>query len=115
MSNYVVTPLSAASSPVDAVMSQAQTANPNQKPPDVRAPDVEGWEAIRGSESPALFEQFLKEYPDSQYAGAARLKLAVLRNSKARTSTSSAPPDLPAKRCSGAETSSERSRTCARP
>lgn len=42
------------------------------------APDLEAWEAIRSSKSPELFEQFLREYPSSQYAGAARLKLAAL-------------------------------------
>ena len=88
------TPVSAASAPADAAAPQA-AANSNQKPPDLRPPDAEGWEAIRGSDSPALFEQFLKEYPDSQYAGAARLKLAALRSSKATPATSSPSPGDP--------------------
>jgi formylglycine-generating enzyme required for sulfatase activity len=41
------------------------------------APDVEAWNEIRTSSDLRLFEQFLKEYPSSQYAGAARLRLAA--------------------------------------
>ena len=48
-------------------------------PSQMLAPDAEGWEAIRGSSAIELFEAFLKEYPKSQYAGAARLKIAALR------------------------------------
>jgi TonB family protein len=84
------------SAAVDAPLSQAQTATPTQKPPDARSPDAEGWEAIRGSNSPALFEQFLKEYPDSPYAGAARLKLAALRNSAAPSGAPPIPSAAPA-------------------
>jgi hypothetical protein len=56
--------------------------------PGVPAPDVEAWNAVRGSNSAALFEQFLKEYPNSQYAGAARLRLAALGSVAAGPATS---------------------------
>jgi TonB family protein len=82
--------LSAGSLLLSATTSQTQTADAGQKPSDGHAPDAEGWEAIRGSNSPALFEQFLKEYPNSQYAGAARLKLAALG--------SATTPKLPARK-----------------
>jgi formylglycine-generating enzyme required for sulfatase activity len=36
------------------------------------------WESIKDSRDPQLFEQFLREHPASQYAGAARQKLAAL-------------------------------------
>jgi uncharacterized caspase-like protein len=38
--------------------------------------DAEEWEAIRSSTSAEVFQGFIAKYPDSQYAGAARLKLA---------------------------------------
>lgn len=50
----------------------------------VPGPDAEAWQIVRGSNSAELFEQFLKEYPNSQYAGAARLKLAALRRASPR-------------------------------
>jgi len=55
-------------------------AGANVRPPS-SAPvaDADAWEAIRASTDASLFEQFLKEYPSSQYAGAARIKLAALK------------------------------------
>ena len=40
---------------------------------------AEAWEVVRSSTDASLIEQFLKEYDSSDYAGAARLKLAALR------------------------------------
>jgi formylglycine-generating enzyme required for sulfatase activity len=59
------------------------------------APDLEAWETVRAASDPRLFEQFLREYPASQYAGAARLKLAALRPAVAAPSPPPAirPPD----------------------
>jgi formylglycine-generating enzyme required for sulfatase activity len=51
-------------------------------PPPRTAADAEAWELVRSAPDPALLEQFLKEYRDSQYAGLARLKLASLRSSR---------------------------------
>ena len=52
------------------------------EPLQAHPPDAEGWAAIRDSSSIQLFEAFLKEYPNSQFAGAARLKIAALRRSQ---------------------------------
>jgi formylglycine-generating enzyme required for sulfatase activity len=46
------------------------------------------WESIKDSWDPRLLEQFLREYPASQYAGAVREKLAALKPA--------APPPPPA-------------------
>jgi hypothetical protein len=52
----------------------------NVRPPGpAPAADADAWEAIRASSNASLFEAFLKEYPTSQYAGAARIKLAGLK------------------------------------
>ncbi len=56
-------------------------ANPPPPSPARHAADTEAWEAIRSSTDPQLFELFLREYPSSQFAGAARLKVATLRPS----------------------------------
>lgn len=53
---------------------RAESGPPSKGP----APDAEAWEAIHTSDDAELFNRFLKEYPSSQYAGAARLKLASL-------------------------------------
>jgi TPR repeat protein/formylglycine-generating enzyme required for sulfatase activity len=37
------------------------------------------WESIKDSRDPQLFEQFLREHPSSQYAGAAREKITALK------------------------------------
>ena len=42
-------------------------------------PAAEAWALVRNSTDPALVEAFLKEYGNSEFAGAARLKLASLR------------------------------------
>jgi uncharacterized caspase-like protein len=44
-----------------------------------RAADAEAWEIVRGSSDLKLIEEFLREHPSSQYASAARFKLAALR------------------------------------
>ena len=49
-------------------------------------PASEAWAVVRNSTDPALFEAFLREYGNSEFAGAARLKLASLR--------ASAPPSV---------------------
>ena len=56
------------------------------------APDLEAWETVRATSDPRLFEQFLKEYPASQYAGAARLKLAALGAEAAAPAPAIRPP-----------------------
>jgi formylglycine-generating enzyme required for sulfatase activity len=64
-------------------------AGSNVRPPSSAA-DADAWESIRGSSDASLFEAFLKEYPASQYAGAARIKLATLKPSLATTAGSPA-------------------------
>lgn len=54
------------------------------------SPDAAGWEIVQNSNSADLFEQFLKEYPNSPFAGAARLKLAVLKRTPAAGAQSGA-------------------------
>ena len=55
--------------PVDAIALNGVTQLLVSVPPDAA-----GWDAIRHSNSPGAFESFLREYPNSPYAGAARLK-----------------------------------------
>jgi uncharacterized caspase-like protein len=62
-------PLGGAYKPASAPPAAATVSSP--------APDVEAWNAIRASTDLTLFEEFLKEYPSSQYAGAARLRLTA--------------------------------------
>jgi len=49
--------------------------------PPATAADVETWEAVRDSSDPDLLRQFLNQFPQSQYALAARAKLAALTKS----------------------------------
>jgi formylglycine-generating enzyme required for sulfatase activity len=65
------------------------------------APDWDAWETIRASGDPLLFDEFLKEYPASAYAGAARLKLASLRSAPA-PAPSPAPGKIPSGAAAGA-------------
>ena len=51
------------------------------------------WESIKGSSDPADFEDFLKRYPDSEFASIAQRRLASLRPPP---SAASAPPQPPA-------------------
>ena len=44
-----------------------------------RQAEQASWQSIKDSRDPGLFEQFLREYPASQYAGAVRQKLAALK------------------------------------
>jgi formylglycine-generating enzyme required for sulfatase activity len=44
-----------------------------------RQAELASWQSIKDSRDPGLFERFLKEHPASQYAGAARQKLAALK------------------------------------
>ena len=44
-----------------------------------RQAEQASWQSIKDSRDPGLFEQFLREYPASQYAGAVREKLAALK------------------------------------
>lgn len=53
-----------------------------------RQAEQASWQSIKDSRDPGRFEQFLREYPASQYAGAVREKLAALKPA--------APPPPPA-------------------
>jgi formylglycine-generating enzyme required for sulfatase activity len=44
-----------------------------------RVPDADAWEAVRESRNAELLQAFLTEFPASEYAPAARIKLAALR------------------------------------
>jgi formylglycine-generating enzyme required for sulfatase activity len=60
-----------------------------------RQAEQASWQSIKDSRDPGLFEQFLREYPASQYAGAVREKLAALKPA--------APPPPPAAIAPGAK------------
>ena len=60
-----------------------------------RQAEQASWQSIKDSRDPGLFEQFLREYPASQYAGAVREKLAALK--------AAAPPPPPAAIAPGAK------------
>jgi formylglycine-generating enzyme required for sulfatase activity len=62
--------------PVAKVPDVARTPSPSP-------PDWEAWEAVRDSKDPKLLQQFIDEFPQSQYARAARVKIAVLGPSPA--------------------------------
>jgi len=75
-----------------APLARADSGSPAKS----AAPDAEAWETIRTSADPGLFNKFLKEYPTSQYAGAARLKLAALPRDVAEGSRSIGAPSIAA-------------------
>lgn len=58
--------------------------------------EAEAWDVVRSSSDQDLIEQFLKEYPNGDYAVAARLKLASLRTSETQPKINSKPIDPPA-------------------
>jgi len=76
-----------------AASSNAPVATPAV--PSNRPPDAEAWEEIRSLSDAHLFEEFLREYPSSQYAGAARLKVASLRVPSPVTNPPAAEPGNP--------------------
>jgi TonB family protein len=85
--------------PADAPRPMAPTVDPPRSGvvvgalgPTASAADVEAWNGVRDSTSPQLFDQFLKEYPNSQYAGAARLRLAALLGPAGEPATFGGPP-----------------------
>jgi formylglycine-generating enzyme required for sulfatase activity len=59
-----------------------------------RQAEQASWQSIKDSRDPGLFEQFLRDYPASQYAAAVREKLAALKPA--------APPPPPAAIAPGA-------------
>jgi uncharacterized caspase-like protein len=70
-------------------------ASPPAPTPPVTGPrsaDAEAWDAVRASDSAELYQQFLREYPGSPYAGAARLRLSTLRQSGLVATPSATPP-----------------------
>ncbi|MBV9834248.1 MAG: caspase family protein [Alphaproteobacteria bacterium] len=68
-----------ASAPAPAVPSIADPA------------EIAGWNAVAGSNNPAVYEAFLQRFPNGIYAGIARARLAELL-AAARQTASAAPP-----------------------
>jgi hypothetical protein len=74
-------------------------AAPSQGAPAAPAADVSAsdyWAQIRDSNNPALYEEFLRRYPDHPFAGLAKAKLASLRagstSAAGQTSATAQPP-----------------------
>jgi formylglycine-generating enzyme required for sulfatase activity len=55
---------------------------PAASPQTQRGTDAAAWELVRDSTDTNSIEAFLAQYPSSEYAGAARLRLAALRSSE---------------------------------
>ena len=60
--------------------------------PGDKAMELAFWNSIQGSTNPAMFEEYLRKYPDGQFAGLARLKIEELKTSQ----VASLPPVHPA-------------------
>jgi hypothetical protein len=66
-----------------------QAAPPTRQPPPVskEAMELAAWNAVSRSSDPAVFEAFLKRFPDGVYAGIARARIAELRSKAAAENT----------------------------
>jgi hypothetical protein len=56
---------------------------PPTRPPSSGDPEVVYWNSIRDSTNPALFEGYLKRYPNGQFSDIARIRIDELRKSSA--------------------------------
>ncbi len=62
---------------------------------DDRAFELSYWNAIEDSENPAMFEEYLKQYPNGTFAGLAKLKIDTLAPAKGQEETAIAPQAPP--------------------
>jgi Na+-transporting methylmalonyl-CoA/oxaloacetate decarboxylase gamma subunit len=61
-------------------------------PPPAPDRDIVFWESIKGSNDPADFEDFIKRYPDSEFASIAKRRIEALKTSVASVARIVPPP-----------------------
>ena len=79
--------------PVNVTIQQAPPtpATPMPSP----AVEVAFWQSIQNSKNPAMFEEYLRKYPNGAFAGLARINLDALKQQARAPQPAASPPAAP--------------------